>query len=346
MFTKSIYRKFPTMRLERLSLDEWEDALPNDGIEVFHSSDALSVLDAHTDGQLELLGGFKGDRPTALLPAFVREVSVGRMVTSPPPGMGVPRLGPILMPASPKRRKRERVNKKFSELVVGELDLASPTTLFQFVCPPMYTDPRPYTWQGFGTNTQFTYQIDVSNADPDELLTDASKSLRREVSDGRDLDITVNREGISAARRVFEETRDRYAEQGESFPLSWPYVRDLVESLGDHAQVYVVRSPDMAFLAGVIVLYSPETACFWLGGGRAIHDGVAVNSLIHWQIIEDIAAGQPIDTVHQYDLHGANTERLCQYKSKFGPTLHPFYVIDTGGYRMDLAEWVYETVLR
>lgn len=334
------------MRIERLSLDEWDDALPNDGIEVFHSADALSVLDAHTDGRLELLGGFKGDRPIALLPAFVREVSRGRMVTSPPPGMGVPRLGPILMPASPKRRKQERVNKKFAELVVEELELDSPTTLFQFVCPPTYTDPRPYTWEGFGTDTRFTYQIDVSDTDPDDLLSEASKSLRREVNDGRDLDVTVNREGVSAARRVFEETRDRYAEQGKDFPLTWPYVRDLVELLGDHAQVYVVRSSDMAFLAGVIVLYSPETACFWLGGGRTVHDGVAVNSLIHWQIIEDIADDQPIDSVYRYDLHGANTERLCRYKSKFGPTLQPFYVVDTGGYRMDLAEWVYDTVLR
>lgn len=334
------------MRIERLSLDEWDDALPSNGIEAFHSSDALSVLDDHTDGRLELLGGFKGDRPTALLPAFVRSTSVGRMVTSPPPGMGVPRLGPLLMPASPKRRKQERVNKTFTELVVEELELGSPTTLFQFVCPPTYGDPRPYTWQGFGVDTQFTYRIDVSNAEPDDLLSSASKSLRREIGDARDLDITVNREGVSAARRVFEETRSRYAEQGESLSLPWPYVRDLVESLGERAQVYVVRSSDMEFLAGVIALYSPDTACFWLGGGRTIHDGVAVNSLLHWRIVEDIAAGKPLDSVQQYDLHGANTERLCQYKSKFGPALHPFYVVDTGGLRMDLAEWVYETVVR
>lgn len=334
------------MRLERLSLEEWGDALPNDGVEVFHSPDALSVLDDHTEGRLELLGGFKGNRPTALLPAFIRSTTLGRMVTSPPPGMGVPRLGPLVMPASPKRRKRERVNKTFTDLVVEELELESPTTLFQFVCPPTYGDPRPYSWQGFGVDTRFTYRIDVSDSDPDELLGSASKSLRREISDGRELEITVNREGVSAARRVFEETRSRYAEQGESLSVSWPYVRDLVESLGDHAQVYVVRSSSMEFLAGVIVLYSPDTACFWLGGGRAIYDGVAVNSLLHWQVVEDISEGTPVDSVHQYDLHGANTERLCQYKSKFGPTLHPFYVVDSGGLRMDLAEWVYETVMR
>ncbi|MGQ4556059.1 GNAT family N-acetyltransferase [Halobellus sp. GM3] len=334
------------MQLERLSVSEWADALPNSGIDVFHFPEALEVLDEHTAGSMELLGGFKGDRPTALLPVFVRDPPVGRVVTSPPPGMGVPRLGPIVMPASPKRRKQERVNQTFADLVVEELDLDAPTTLFSMTCHPQFRDPRPYRWADFDVGTRFTYRLDLADNTPDDVLGGASKSLRREISDARDLDVRIEREGQSSLRRIFEETSARYAEQGESFQQTWPYVRDLFEALGDRARVYVARGADGSFLTGVTVLYSPEDAYFWQGGSRTVYEGVAVNSVLHLRVIEDIVADPPTDSVHSYDLHGANTERLCRYKSKFGGELVPYHVVDTGGYRMTLATELYERFLR
>lgn len=334
------------MQLQRLSLSEWGAALPSEGIDVFHAPEALSVLDDHTPGDLVLLGGFKGDRPTALLPAFVRDVPFGRVVTSPPPGMGVPRLGPVVMPASPKRRKRERVNGAFAEAVVEELDLDSPRTLFSMVCAPDYRDPRPFRWADFDVETRFTYRLDLAEQTPEEVRASASKSLRREIDDARELDVAVERGGTDALRRVFEETRARYVEQGEAFPQTWPYVRDLYEALGDRARVYVVRDEAGSFVTGMTALYSPEDAYFWQGGSRAIHDGVAVNSLLHWRVLEDVAADPPAESVSGYDLHGANTERLCRYKSKFGGDLVPYHAVDTGGLRMDAAKWAYERFLR
>ncbi|WP_049985950.1 GNAT family N-acetyltransferase [Halobellus rufus] len=334
------------MELERISLSEWAAALPKRGFEVFHFPEALSVLDDHTSGEMELLGGFKGDRPTALLPVFVRDLPVGRVVTSPPPGMGVPRLGPVVMPASPKRRKREKVNQTFADLVIDELDLTAPTTLFSMVCHSRFGDPRPYSWADFDVGTRFTYRLDLDGGDPETVLADASKSLRREVNDARELDLSVERGGVDDAKRVFEETRDRYAEQGESFPLRWPYVRDLVTALGEHARVYTVRDGDGDFLTGVTVLYSADDAYFWQGGSRTVHEGVAVNSFLHWRVIADVVGDPPADSVRFYDLHGANTERLCRYKSKFGGELVPYHAVDTSGYRMNLAKRVYERFVR
>src|SRR6056297_1624637 len=98
------------MEIRQLSVAEWGEALPADGFEVFHTPAALGVLDDHAAGELRLYGGFKGDRPVGLMPLVVRESTVGRAVLSPPPGFSIPRLGPLIMPASPKRRKREKVN--------------------------------------------------------------------------------------------------------------------------------------------------------------------------------------------------------------------------------------------
>ena len=40
------------MQIERLDIDEWEAALPETGIELFHRPEALSVLEEHVDGEL------------------------------------------------------------------------------------------------------------------------------------------------------------------------------------------------------------------------------------------------------------------------------------------------------
>ena len=332
------------MELRQLTLEEWDNALPETGSEAFHAADVLSVLADHATSDLHLIGGFKGDRPVALLPMFVRSMRVGTIVTSPPPGMGIPRLGPVMMPASPKQRKREKVFRTFANLVVSEFGLDSYTTLSKITCRTGFGDPRPYVWNNLSLDTQFTYRLDVSETDPDDLLKAASKSLRREIRDATELDVTVRQEGIDAARRVFEQTRDRYAEQGRSFPPQWSYVRDLYEALGEMARVYVARSDDGSFLTGITVFYSPDAAYFWQGGGRTVHDGVAVNSLIHWRILEEIATNPPRDTVTTYDLYGANTERLCRYKSKFGAELVPYYTLETAGYRMKIAEHLYQLV--
>lgn len=333
------------MRLERLSLEEWESALPDDGFGVFHTPEALSVLDDHTPGRLVLLGAFKGERPTALLPAFVRSLSVGKTVTSPPPGKSVPQLGPLMMPASPKRRKHEKLNREFTDLVADEFGLDEFTTLFQMTCNPTFSDPRPYTWQNFNVETRFTYQLDTTGTSADALLKGASKSLRREIRDARELDVTVQCEP-DGARSVYEAIARRYAEQDEAFSLTWPYVRDLVAALDDRARVYVARGPDGEFLSGVIVLYSNDVAYFWLGGGRVVHEGTAVNSLVHWQIVEDLVDDPPRPSIQGYDLLGANTERLCRYKSKFGAELTPYYVVESNGPTMDAAKRAYQLVAK
>jgi hypothetical protein len=334
------------MRIEQLSLSEWEDVLPGDGFEVFHTPEALAVLESHATGDLRLYGGFKGQQPVGLLPAVVQERPLGTAVLSPPPGMGIPRLGPVLMPTSPKRRKREKVNSSFSQEVLDDIDADSSLTLFRMVCGTEYADPRPYVWADFDLDTSFTYRLDLDGADPDDLLKSFSKSLRREIRDGMDLDVTVTTHGVEGARDVYDETKSRYEEQDRQFPMDWPYVRDLVSALGDRARVYVARTPDGEFLSGITVLYSNDAGYFWQGGARATYRNVSVNSLLHWHIIRDIAEEPPVEGVSRYDLMGANTERLCRYKSKFGADLVPYYVVESPGKHMDVAKKAYQVLAR
>lgn len=329
------------MHVEKLDLSEWGDLLPNEGFSVFHTPEALRTVDTHTTEEMQLVGGFKGEQPVGLCPLFVRDAPGVQVVLSPPMGFGIQRLGPILMPTSPKRGKQEKLNRTFTEKVLESVDSTRPITLFRMSCSTRYTDPRPYEWNGFDVKPAFTYRLDLRSTTPDEILKSFSKSLRREIQDGEETDISIQIEETAGARQIYEATQARYEEQGKGFPLSWEFMHDLLESLGDRARVYTAESPDEGFLGGITVLYSNDTAYFWKGGTRNSRRNISVNSMLHWRIISDIITDPPRGSIGWYDLHTANNERIVRYKRKFGGELVPYYQIESAGLPMALSKKAY-----
>ncbi|MFC7205412.1 GNAT family N-acetyltransferase [Haloferax namakaokahaiae] len=328
------------LRIERMSLDEWDAALPKTGFEVFHTAAFLDAIDQHFDGEMHLYGGFKGDHPVALMPAFVRKTPLGRMVVSPPPSMSIPFIGPIVMPNSPKQSAYESINKDFTEKIIDELDVRNTRTFVRLLCSPDYADPRPLEWSGLTLKPSFTYRINVTSLD--DVNSGFSRSLRREIKQARDLDVTVSVEGIEGAHDVYNDVVSRYDEQDEPFTMPWEFVETVVENLGDRCRTYVARDPDGNYLSGIIVPFSNEAAYYWLGGARAVYENVSINNLLHWTILEDIATDEDLESVTKYDLVGANTERLCDYKSKFGGDLVPYYVAESAGTSMTIAKRTYQ----
>jgi len=333
------------MEIERLTLEEWGDALPASGYEVFHDPDALAVLDDHTNAELQLYGAYKGQQPVGLLPVFVSDRSIGRTVLSPPVSFSVPRLGPILNPASPKRHKRERIHQQLTEAVIDTVGVTDRTTLFRMSCPIEYADPRPYEWNDFSLEPRFTYVVDVEGETIETLMKGFSKSLRREMRKEDELDISIETEGIDSALRVYEDVIDQYRKHDDSAPISRSFLRDLLSSLDDELwRVYVARTPDGEYQSGIITLYSPDLAYFWQGGVTASYEGVSVNSLLHRVILEDLLTDPQLESVTGYDLVGANTERLCEYKAKFNSDLRQYYVVESSGLEMSLAKTAYQRV--
>lgn len=337
------------MRVEELGFSAWDEALPNEGFGPFHTTEALRVLDDHASGELHLFGGFKGNEPVGLMPVFVRRKSIGQLVTSPPVGFGIGRLGPVLMPTSPKLRKQESENKEFVRKVIETTNADETSSILRISSGTRYTDPRPFQWTGFDLEPRFTYRLGLESTDPDELLKSFSRDLRNDIRSRDDVDITIQTRGIAGAREVYESMEERYREQGLGVPLSWGFVRDLLEALEDRARVYTAESDDGEFLSGMIVLYSADTVYNWKGGTKTTdHDSsVSLNSLLHWRIIEDALTEPSLESIGQYDFYTANNERLARYKSSFGGTLSPYYVIESGGVPLKVAKGVYRmAVLR
>ena len=315
------------MDVTEITYDEWSDHLPATGFDPFHTREALEVLDRYADGDVRLFVGQRGEQPVGLLPLFVREEGPLTFVMSPPPGLAVPRLGPVLMPTSPKRRKREKTNRRFTEAILERIGASDPLTAFGMVSPPEYTDPRPYSWNGLYVDARFTYAIDLAERGTEDVLSAFSSDLRRGIGKRDELDIDITVEGGNAARRVCADMKERHAEQGLSYPTPPSFSEDLVDSLDDQSRVYVARAPDGSYLSGITVLYSNDEAIFWQGGAKANYQNVSVNSLLHWRIIEDILDDPELESVERYDLGNAGVERISAYKSKFDAQLRPHYEV-------------------
>ena len=50
------------------------------------------------------------------------------------------------------------------------------------------------------------------------------------------------------------------------------------------------------------------------------------------------------DGIRRYDLVGANNPRLCGYKAKFNPELHPFYSLERNAAGMKTLAHLYKTI--
>ncbi|PSQ16135.1 GNAT family N-acetyltransferase [Halobacteriales archaeon QS_8_69_26] len=332
------------MEIRRLDMEAYRRHFPSSGFTVFQRSEVLSVLDEYAESDLELYGAFKGQEAVGLIPVFVTDYAVGRTVCSPPVSRGIPHMGPVFMPTSPKQRKRERGNAEFLRGVVDALEDDPRLTVFRVLCRPDYTDPRPYAWSDQRITPYFTYVLDVGDRSTEDLLAGFTRDLRSEIRKSRDLDMEISVEDDGAAARVGADVAERYAEQGESTAVTPGFVEDVVSALGHRARTYVARDPAGEYLGGIVVLYADDTAYFWQGGVAGNYEGVSVNSALHWEILTDIATDPPVDSVDRYDLVGANTERLSEYKAKFGGDLVPYYLAESDGPGMGVAKRAYEVM--
>lgn len=330
------------MKVEQIGLDEWGEQLPSSGFEVFHLPAALSTIEAHTDFECRLYAAQKGAETIGMAPLFVTERKVGQVAVSPPPGLSIPRLGPLLMPNSPKRRKREQINETLVEAMLEDIDAGAATSLFRMVAPLDYDDPRPLVWNDLDVDPKFTYVVDVSGADDlQDLMQEFSKSLRNTMRQLPDLEMTIEDEGKQGAIRIHEDLSARYLEQNKTPPVDRDFVEDLVDALDDRFRAYVARDDAGTYLGGILTLYSNDHAYYWLGGVRNSYHGVSVNSLVHRQILEDLLADPELESVDGYDLVGANTARLCEYKAKFCGDLQPYYSAESSGLGMTTAKTAY-----
>lgn len=292
-----------------------------------HQWEALEALAIHSDSTVYRLIGYKGQEPVGICPLFERRYGPVSAVFSPPPALRIPYLGPgLLNMAKLSQRKTERRQRRFVDGIFDWIESQIGPEYVHFRTGPGYPDVRPFTWNGCSVDLAYTYSVDIT-PERSVLLDRFSRDARSNIRAAEDSDPDIAERGPHAIDPILEQVQDRYESQGISFGVPFSFVHDLYERAPEGTLRPYTCRVDGEFAGGILALEFGDTIARWQGGVKPDLDGdFPINDALDWALIR---AGRRRGR-KTYDLVGAGTPKVNDYKSKFGPDLVPFYSIECG----------------
>lgn len=285
---------------------------------VYHRSGWLRAVEETTGHSCVRLVAREHGNPVVALPLFRLKTGPLKAVLSPPPSLGIEYLGPLmddeLLGSAARETDRLRV---MDELLSKVEEEYRPSLTYLRVSPSM-TDGRPFTWNRYRLETLYTYVIRLRKPKA-ELLSAFHHSLRRDVrrADGK---VEVRAGGKELCALAHDFIAARFRAQGMKFGPTKAYLVRLAERLGREAFEPIAAYTATGIEAVALVTYHGHRASFWQHAASMRPTNLPLTTCMAWHAIQ-IALERGYD---EFELVGANTRRLVEYKSKFRPTLQPF----------------------
>ncbi len=191
---------------------------------------------------------------------------------------------------------------------------------------PEYADVRPAQWRGWTARPLYTYRL--RTADGPETW---SKGTARTFQTGKDAYDLL--EGNETGRYAVRLAETSYARQRRNIPLGGNALATLVqraERIG-LASSFAVRHRDSgAIHAAAAVIRSDRQAYYWVTGSVP---GPSMTVLLGKMLPNLHASG-----IDMFDLMGANTPGVAEFKRRFGARLKPYYRI--GFCKKPMLQWL------
>jgi len=288
---------------------------------VFHTSNWLQAVDAVTPGGLRFLRVLQGGETVGVLPHSHLRRGPFRLTFSPPPRLGMQYLGPLIPGwTEMKQGKREQRLTAIAEAL--EVHLRKTRNRYcQIRWAPGFDDARAFQWNGFDALPRYIYVLSLSDESSvwESLGRNVRSSIRRHMSN-----IPVA-PGTSEDWPIFEQRlATRYSEQGLDRALPVGYVEALRKSLGDALTLLVARREE-DWLGAVALIHSRDRVILWQGAFKGPAEP-AVNDVLVWNAIRHACA----TGAEEFELMGANTRRIAEFKAKFNPQLETYLEMSKG----------------
>ena len=316
--------------------DRFVEASPD--ATLFHRWPFLKIVEKHSGFRLIPLMAYRGSEPVCAFPIFHRSLGAVRMVFSPPPGVAVPHLGPILGPAYDglKQNKKEAYLNAAIEEIEGEIAKLAPNYVFVSAVLRL-GDARPFQWSGYDVRVNYTYVLDLQRS-LEEIWEGFSQECRKRIKSCGRYDIAIER--TADVPTFYRIMTDRLGEKGMNSPIPGEsYLEDLLAAFPDNVKMYFVYSgEDLASVA--LHCEHKGSLMLWMGDINVRRD-IPVNEYTLWEFIKDARARG----VREIDFEGAAIRQICQYKSKFNPALRQHYHIFRKDLRGSVAEWAYKNLV-
>lgn len=290
----------------------------------FHRFEALEILESYSDTELHPLLGYNGAEPIGVFPVFETQSGASTVIRSPPHLLESLPLGPALAGlGGMSTRKADRYRASFVSNCLDHVEERIAPDLVHVRTPVGYDDARPFRWSGLEVEPFFTYVVDLTPG-PEEIMAGFSRDARSNIRGADESRYAIEAGDVADVEFIFEQLRERHAEQDKEYRIVPGFMPALFETLDD-VRAYVC-TVDGERASGLITLESDDVIYRWQGGARTDVD-LPTSDLLDWHVMRDAAERG----VAGYDLVGANDRRLCAYKSKFGPELRTYYNVRQRG---------------
>jgi len=304
---------------------------------IFHRWEWLKIAEKHSKSKLYPLIGLEGNEPVGILPLFYSRRWLLRMVFSPPLGATIPTLGPILINYGKiKPHKMEHVYQEFHKQVDHFINSELHPDYVSITTSPGLLDVRPFIWSGYRVTPYYTYKIDLTAGEA-AVWGSFNKKLRSDIKRAEPKGIIVREGTVDDIQYLFHSLKERYHMQNMGSLISIEYLYDLFKEFGSrNLWISVARYNNQTVGATLLITYK-ETTSIWLGVAKSGLAGLPTNDLIQWEAIKwSIKNGYKA-----FELIGANTRRLCEFKSKYSPHLEVYFNAQKSNLLGKLGEQAY-----
>ena len=305
---------------------------------IFHTLDWLRIAEKHTNSKLYPLIGLKGEKVIGIFPLFYMRKGLLRMVFSPPPKTGIPYMGPVLLGYDElKQDKKESLILNFVICVDKFIHDSFKPHYIYIKLPPGLLDCRPFKWLGYYASPVYSYLLDISKG-LSVIESNISMQARKNIRKAEQVGLTIELGNKEELLILYNMLNRRYIEQKRKIPISEDYLLDVFNSLfPENLKIFVLRYKDKIISGGVKLCYKDKVTD-WIGQAKTkIRTS---NDFLHWSVIK-----WGIENRYRYyEIIGANTLSICQFKSKFNPALSVYFCVKKATLAAIIAEKLYMNV--
>jgi lipid II:glycine glycyltransferase (peptidoglycan interpeptide bridge formation enzyme) len=303
---------------------------------IFHTLDWLKIVEKHTNSKLYPLIGLKGKEVIGVFPVFYTKKGLLKMVFSPTPKVGIPYMGPVLLGyENLKQDKKESLLVDFVTRVDNFIHSNFKPTYIHFELPPGLIDCRPFKWLGYQVEPTYGYLLDISVGLSDLDLNfsiHARRNIKKAEKDGLSIELGSKEELLVLYDRLYK----RYEEQEREIPISKDYLLEVFDNyFPKNLKVFTVWYKDDIISGGLKLCYK-DRIIDWIGQPKTAVR--TANDFLHWGVMKWGIEHK----IHYYEILGANTLSISQFKSKFNPSLDIYFTIKKATIAGIVAEKLYE----
>jgi len=305
---------------------------------IFHKWEFLKIVEKYSGYNFLPYGVVRGEALIGLFPLFHKRIGFFSRVFSPPPRSGLPYLGFLMGPEyeTAKQDRKETYLSQVIDQINDEIKLLSPNYI-SIYSTPGFLDIRPFIWNNYTTDPKFNYVINL-NPDLNSIRNGFKLNLRKQMSLSEKQNLSLVPDTNLSS--FYDLMTQRYKEQGLNFSFyNIDYLKALFKMYPENLKLYSLYQNNN--LIGGILTQEYKKFLTWHGNAKII-EGVYGNEYILWQLIQK-AKG---DGYSKFELTGANLRNLCQFKSKFNPSLEICYNASRKDSLGKFAEWIYMNLVR